>query len=127
MRPQFFENVWILTRKHEFRSKRPIGSYSAYTLTHYWKKISSKTSEKCRFSIYFLGGSNLCYSPITYTRSFQTYLVFYFKPNLKNSSCRLSGRPSCITIRMGFFVNRRFKKDMESLSLKNTSFLAENL
>ena len=31
----FFEKVWILTRKHEFRSKRPIGSYSAYTLTHY--------------------------------------------------------------------------------------------
>jgi hypothetical protein len=33
---------------------------------------------------------------------------FYFKSNLKKSSCRLSRRPSSITIRMGFFANRRF-------------------
>src|SRR3569833_145880 len=45
--------VCILTRKHDLFSKRPIGSYSACTLTHYLKKISSKTSEKCLFSIYF--------------------------------------------------------------------------
>ena len=62
-KPRSFE-VWILTRKHEFRSKRPIGSYSAYTLTHYRKKISSKTSEKCRFQMYFLSGNNLFYNPI---------------------------------------------------------------
>ena len=30
----FFEKVCILARKHEFCSKRPIGSYSAYTPIH---------------------------------------------------------------------------------------------
>ena len=59
--PNFFEKVWILIRKHEFLAKRPIGSYSAYTLTHYRKKISSKTSEKCRFQYIFWVATNLCF------------------------------------------------------------------
>ena len=79
MRPQFLEKVWILTRKHEFRSKNQLGRIQ-HTLLPTEKKF------------------------IENERKISIFDMFFGRQELG------------MDFKYGFSVNRRFKKNMESLS-----------
>jgi hypothetical protein len=58
-----FEKDCILTQKHDLFSKRPIGPYSAYTFTYYWKKFI-KNGWKMMKLEHFLSRKDLLNNPI---------------------------------------------------------------